>query len=153
MKELKKLALLVAATTVLATAACGGDSSSGTGPPPPPATPAGAYDITTINAKALPVAIFSDTGGGGYKWEVMNGTFTLTSDGKYSSVMTSRQTLAGKVDTFVDSTGGNWVLNGATITFTNGQDASIDHADWANGKLTFVETEGASSNTYVYTKK
>lgn len=154
MKEFRKLAFVIAATTVLAAAACGGDSSTGpSGPSNPASTPTGAYAITTINTKALPVAIFSDTGGGGYKWEVMSGTFTLTSDGKYSSVMTSRQTLSGKIDLFVDSTGGTWVLGGTTITFTNGQDGSVDHADWASAKLTFVETEGTASNTYVYTKK
>jgi len=150
MKEFQKIALVLGAT--IAIAACGGDSSGSTAPPTP-ATPPGAYNISTINAKALPFALASDTGGGGYKLEVVSGTVTLTADGKYSSVVTTRQTLASKVDLFVDSTGGTWVLSGTTIAFTNGQDASIDHADWVSGKLTFVETNFTSQNTYVYTKQ
>ena len=134
--------------------ACGGDSGGTTGVQPPTNTqPTGNFDISTINAKALPVAIFADTGG--YTYEVMSGTLALTSDGKYSAKINYRQTLLGKVDLFTDSTGGTWALSGTQVTFTNGQDASTDKADWVSstGKLTFVESQGSASNTYVYTKK
>lgn len=142
----------LAAVLALATlAACGGDASSGSTNPPPPTTytnPAGSYDVSTINAKALPVAIFS---GDAYTYEVMSGSLVLTADGKFSLKQTFRQTVAGKIDTFVDSTGGTWVLNGTTVNFSNGQDGSTDKADWANtGSLTFVETDGTASDTYVY---
>jgi hypothetical protein len=136
-------------------AACGSDSSVAPSGPPAPTvltTPAGSYDISTINAKSLPVAIFSDTGG--YTFEVTSGTLILTADGKYSTKLGMRQTIAGKVDQFTDSTGGTWVLSGTTVTFTNSQDQSTDKADWSNtGKLTFVEIEGKATNTYVYAIK
>jgi len=149
----RTLALIAVAAIV---SACGGDTGGTTGVQPPPVTnaqPTGNYDISSINAKSLPVAIFADTGG--YTYEVTSGTLALTSDGKYSAKINYRQTLVGKVDLFTDSTGGTWVLSGTQVTFTNGSDASTDKAEWASatGKLTFVETEGAASNTYVYTKK
>lgn len=148
---MKKFALL---TIMLVLAACGGDSSGNpTGPGQTSSTPAGSYDISTVNAKALPFTIFSDTGG--YKWEVTAGSFGLTPDGKYTAKWTFRQTIGGRVDTFLDSTFGTWALNGTTVNFTNGQDPNAnDKAEWSNaGRLTFTETEGTATNTYVYLKK
>ena len=144
MKAVKLLA--IALVTVIA--ACGGDSSGGpTGPGQTSATPTGSYDISTVNAKALPFTVFSDTGG--YKWEVTAGSFGLTADGKYTAKWTFRQTIAGRVDTFVDSTFGTWSLTGTTVNFKNGQDPNAnDKAEWSNtGKLTFTETEGTATNT------
>jgi hypothetical protein len=80
----------------------------------------------------------------------MSGSIVLTNSGKYSSVITYRQTIPGNVSTFVDSTGGTWVQSGSLIRFTNGQDGSTDQATWANAQLTFVESEGKATDTYVY---
>jgi hypothetical protein len=137
-------ACFVACAALLA--ACGGDSTG----PNAPSGPAGAYAIATINAKALPVAIFADTG---FTYEVTAGTLTLTGDSKYSVMTTFRQTVPGNVSTFVDSTGGTWSLSGTTITFVNGEDASTDKAEWVSGKLTFTVIDGKATNTYVYLKK
>lgn len=131
-------------------AACGSDSgSTGPGNPPPAATPVGNYTISTVNGKALPVAIFSGTN---YKYEVTVGTYALTTDGKYSVVTTFRQTVADNVSVFVDSTGGTWTLTGTAIQFTNGQDGSKDNATWDKDQLTFAETDGKVTNTFVYKK-
>lgn len=146
----KSLLKTVAALGAAAIAACSGDSSSPAAPPPPTiyANPVGTYDVSSVNAKALPVAIFSDTA---YKYEVVSGTMSLGADGKYWTKMTFRQTVAGKVDLFVDSTGGTWTQNGTLVFLTNAQDQSGDQANWVNtGSLTFVEAQGTASNTYVY---
>ena len=119
----------------------------------PQANPLGTYNVSSINAKQLPVAIFSDSN---YSYEVTAGAISLTADGKYLSKMTFRQTVAGRVDVFLDSTFGKWTLSGAILTFTNGQDTtSVDRAPWEgnSGTLTFVETQGKTTNTYVYTFK
>jgi hypothetical protein len=130
-----------------AAGACGGDSPSG---PTAAKTPDGSYTISTVNGKGLPVAIFSDTN---YTYEVTSGTVALTTDGKYSIVTKFRQTIPGNVSTFVDSTGGTWLLSGTSITFTNADDKSTDTAAWANGQLTFRETDGKNTNTYVYARQ
>lgn len=143
----RSLALLAGLAIVATVAACGGDSPSG---PATPKTPDGSYAISTVNGKGLPVAIFSDTN---YLYEVTSGTLALTTDGKFSVVTTFRQTIPGNVSVFVDSTGGTWVLNGAKVMFTNGQDASPDSATWTNGQLTFTETDAKATTTFVYTKK
>lgn len=153
----RTLALLAATTLVVGIAACGGESPAApttpTTPTTPATTPVGSYDISTVNAKSLPVALASDTGG--FTWEVTSGSLTLTADGKYSAKLNYRQTLAGKVDLFVDSTGGTWTLSGTTVTFLEVSTGLMSAADWANstGKLTFIESEVGATNTYVYTIK
>jgi hypothetical protein len=112
-------------------AACS-DSSTG----PHSNTPAGDYAIATVNSKAPPVAILSDTN---FLIEFTAGTCALTSDGKYTRVVTFRQTIPGNVSTFVDSTRGTWTLSGTTVRFVNSLDTTEkDSATWASGTLTFV---------------
>jgi hypothetical protein len=131
--------------------ACGSDGLTGPHGEKLPKNFLGSYDASKINDKALPVAIFSEPD---YTYERMSATIIIALDGTYSAKMTSRQTIAGKVDTFIDSTGGTWALDGKQLTFTDGADASVDHADWSEaGTLTFVEPEGPAMNTYVYTRK
>lgn len=144
------IALCAVAASVLL-AACGSDSSP-TGPGTQK-TPDGSYSISTINSAALPVAIFSDTGG--YKLEVMSGTIALTTSGQYSIVTNFRESLTsvGIVNTYTDSTGGTWTMAAGTTTiqFTNGSDGSKDQATWTNGQLTFIEPGVSPAQiTFVY---
>jgi len=103
-----------------------------------------------VNGKGLPVAIFADTN---FTYEVTAGSLVLTTDGRFSIVTTFRQTVPNNVEIFVDSTGGTWVLSGTTVQLTNGDDGSSDSAAWANGQLTFAETDGTTTTTYVYARK
>jgi hypothetical protein len=157
--RMTKRTIAIVLTVLLA--ACGASDGSPVAPGSPgtpssglPQTnPLGTYNVSSINAKPLPVAIFTDSN---YTYEVTAGTMSLAADGSYLSKLTSRQTIAGRVDVFLDSTFGKWKLSGAILTFTNGQDTtSIDHATWEgnSGTLTFVEAEGKTTNTYVYTFK
>lgn len=140
-------AALVACLTVAA--ACGGGDSTTT-PPPLATNPVGNYTMSTVNGKALPFTMASDTSGL-YKYEVTDGTIALTADGKYSVVTTYRQTIPGDVSLFVDSTGGTWVQTGTSVALTNSQDGTTDSATWSNtGQLTFAEVAGATTTTFVY---
>lgn len=131
--------------------ACSGSEPTGPNGEKLHKNPEGSYDISTVNDKSLPVAIFADTA---YTYERLSGNILLLSGGSYSAKMTSRQTVAGKVDTFLDSTGGSWKLVGDTVQFTDGSDGTVDKAAWSNvGKLTFAEAEGKGTNTYLYVLK
>lgn len=143
----RALALVVAGTAVVTLAGCGGDSPTGT---KAPTTPAGSYNIATINAKALPVAVFADSG---YMFEVTAGSMTLTADGKYTAIETFRQTVPGNVSVFVDTTRGTWAFAGTSVTFTNTSDIppSTFQATWSNsGTLTLSELDFKTTNTFVY---
>lgn len=145
------IAVCAVATAFLA--ACGSDSGS-TGPGGnTQKSPDGSYSISTINSAALPVAIFSDTGG--YKLEVLSGTATLATGGQYSIVTNFRYSLAGGVvNMYADSTAGTWSLSGTTVQFTDGSDGSTDQATWSNGQLTFVEPGvGTAQITFIYKLK
>lgn len=135
---------------MVALAACGSDAPSGPSGPPIPTTPMGSYTIQTVNGKTLPVAVAAD---GSYSYEVTVGTLALGADGTYSVVTTYRQTLPQSVETFVDSTGGVWTQSGSAIQLTNALDGSKDAAVWDKGLLTFAETNGTTTNTFVYYQK
>jgi hypothetical protein len=145
--RLRSLAFAATFATLAAAAACGGDSPSA---PATAKTPDGSYNLSTVNGKALPVAIFADTN---YTYEVTSGTLVLTTDGKFSVVSTYRQTIPGNISTFVDSTGGTWLLSGTSVTFTNVDDQSTNTATWANSQLTFTQTDGKTTMTIVYSRK
>jgi hypothetical protein len=147
-ERVKRSGLVFALASLAVLGACGGDSSP-TGPAVP-TTPIGSYTITTVNGKALPVALFNDAS---YTYEVTTGKLSLSSDGKYSIVTTFRQTLPGSVSNFVDSTGGTWVQTGSSIQMTNGQDGSLDSGTWVKGVLTFIEVDAKVTTTYVYGQK
>lgn len=141
----RTLAVALVATIL---AACGSDSPSG---PSTATSPEGNYTISTINGKALPSAIFSDTGG--FAIEVTSGTLAVQSGGKYSVVTNYRQTIAGIVSNYVDSSGGNWLLTGTSVAFTDGADGSRTQATWSNtGTLTIASTDPPPF-TIVYTLK
>lgn len=136
----------VAAVVGLAfAAACGGDATG-----PNANTPEGTYAISTVNGKTPPVAIFNEPD---YILEVTSGSLVLTHDGKYSAVLTTRQTVPDNTSTFVDSTSGTWLLSGSAVEFTDGSDGAKETATWGNGQLTLAETDGKVTTTLVYTRK
>ena len=144
-RRLRSLGFVSTFAVLAVAGACGGDSPSGPGA----SKPDGTYILSTVNGNGLPVAIFADTN---YTYEVVSGSLTLTT-GKFSMVTTFRQTVTGNVSTFVDSTGGTWVLTGTSVQFTNGEDGSTDTAALASGHLTFTEIDGTTTTTIVYARK
>ena len=135
---------LVGIAAAVAIVACS-DSSA----PNVQKTPEGNYTIGTVNGKAVPAPLFSDTGG--YLLEITSGSLSLTADGKYSSVMGFRQTLPGNVSTYTDSTGGTWVRNGGNVRFTETSTGLTLSAVWTNRLLTVVDsTSGPSPISLVY---
>ena len=135
---------LVAFAAAVAIVAC--SDASG---PSVQKNPAGNYTIASVNGKAVPAPLFSDTGG--YTLEITSGSLALTGDGKYSSVMGFRQTLPGNVSSYTDSTGGTWVRNGGNVQFTETSTGMVLSAVWTNGKITVIDsTTGTSPISLVY---
>ena len=141
----RTLAVALVATTL---AACGSDSPSG---PATATSPEGNYTISTINGKALPMAVFSDTGG--YKLEVLTGTLGVQTGGKYSVITNYRQTIAGIVSTYSDSSGGNWLQTGTTVAFTDGSDGSKVQATWSNTGTLTLQVSDSPAISIVYALK
>jgi len=141
----RTLALALVATLL---AACGSDSPSG---PSTATSPEGNYTISTINGKAVPMAIFSDTGG--YKLEVLAGSLAVQSGGKYSVITNYRQTIAGIVSTYSDSSGGGWLLSGTAVAFTDGSDGSKAQATWSSSGTLTLQASDAPPVTIVYALK
>ena len=97
------------------------------------------------------MAVFSDTGG--YKLEILTGSLGLQSGGKYSVTTSYRQTIAGIVSTYSDSSGGNWLQTGTTVTFTDGADASKIQATWSNAGTLTLQISDAPPVTVIYALK
>jgi hypothetical protein len=140
----RSLGAAVLAALAVATA-CGGDATG-----PNAKTPEGTYAISTVNGKTPPVAVFNEPD---YILEVTSGSLVLTHDGKYSAVLTTRQTVPDNTSIFVDSTAGTWVLSGSEVQFTDASDGAKETATWGNGQLTVSETDGKVTTTLVYTRK
>jgi hypothetical protein len=140
----RSLGAAVLAALAVATA-CGGDATG-----PNAKTPEGTYAISTVNGKTPPVAVFNEPD---YILEVTSGSLVLTHDGKYSAVLTTRQTVPDNTSIFVDSTSGTWVLSGSEVQFTDASDGAKETATWGNGQLTVSETDGKVTTTLVYTRK
>jgi hypothetical protein len=146
----RRLGVLAAfAATVAVAAACGSDSATS---PDTPTTPIGDYSLSSVNAKALPFTMFSDTG---YKFDLTAGTLSLSSDGKYKTITTMVETVAGHASTYVDSVLGTWVQVGTsgTLTFTSAYDSTKQNATWAGKQLTFQLVDGSTTTTLVYGRK
>lgn len=142
---IRATATTVSFVAVVVVAACGGDS--GSAPTQPPSTPVGAYVLQSVNGKPLPVAIASDTN---YTFEVTAGSLAFTSDGKYASVRTYRQTILGDVETFIDSTAGTWSQNGAAAQAVDSVDAVNAAVTWTAAQLTWTETDTARKVTTAF---
>jgi hypothetical protein len=143
--------MLVLGASIVVAVACGSDAGPTTPGGQTTNTPVGSYNITTVNSKALPVALFTEAL---YTYEITGGTLTLTNDGKFTEVTKFKQTITSDVALFTDSTFGTWTQNGAQLTLQNSQDTTVkDQATWAGTQLTFALTDGKTTTTYVYTKK
>jgi hypothetical protein len=133
----------------LAIAACSSDSNPPVDPTSPD-TPVGNYSISTVNGKALPVALFDTTN---YKVEVTSGVLNLTADGKYTVVTRTRETIPNNISSYVDSTFGTWTRSGNQINLKNGEDPNaMSTGTWAGTQMTFVMVDSVITTTYVYKK-
>lgn len=136
----------------LITSACSkGDSVTGPGGPTGPATPVGAYTLSTVDAKALPWTMYSDVG---YTLEVQGSTLAITADGKWVSKTVTRETVAGNVSTYSDSTFGTWTVttSGTSAVLTNAETSDASNVTWTATTATVLQLDGATTHAYLFTK-
>jgi hypothetical protein len=141
---------VAACLAVLAVTACSkGEGATG---PSIPATPQGDYTLRTIDTKALPYTMFADTG---YTLEIQSGTLTVTSGGRWVSRIVQRETVAGYVSTYADSTFGTWALpTGSTApgsaTFVNAETNASTTVTWTATDITVDDKDGTTTRRVVY---
>jgi hypothetical protein len=153
MRALRSRVTVVAIVALIASA-CAGDTVAAPGDPPgdqTPATPVGSYTLVTVDAKALPWTMFADTG---YTLEVQGATLAITSDGKWVSKVVQRETVAGFVSTYNDSTFGTWTATASSksAVLTNAETATTSSAAWTATGLTVQQLDGATTRAYAYTR-
>jgi len=145
------------ATTVLLAACAGSPTSPGT-QPPPPTPPAvvdstmipGSYGLSTVNTKALPVVILSDSL---YKLEVISAAATMTSGHHFTLAITTRETVDGNVSIYTDTVAGTWSVSGLTITLVSAADGSVATATWDATHLVVTQMDATAKDSYGYVRK
>ena len=137
---------VVPLAAVLAITACGGDGPTG---PSVPATPEGAFTLQTIDAKSLPFTMYAD---GAYTLEVQSGTLSITANGKWVAKATTRETVAGIVSVYNDSTFGTWtqVQGSKTAALVNTESSTTSNATWGATDITVTEVDGTTTRRIVY---
>jgi hypothetical protein len=146
LQRLITLALIAGAAT---TAACNEDSPTEVELPGDPNDPAsGTFALSTVDAKRLPFKVLADTG---YSIEVTAGSAVLDTNHTFIMPLTTRETVAGFVSTYVDTTRGTWSQDIGTVTLTVGTTPAT--AVWDGRRLTVMWSIGPVVNTYVYTKR
>jgi hypothetical protein len=123
--------------------ACG-DSSTG---PNTGNSPQGEFTLNTIESKALPYMMYSDTG---YTLEITSGSLSIKSDGKWVSKITSRETVDGFVSTYSDSTFGTWTQSSGTMALLNTESSVTSNATWTSTDVTVTEVDGTVSRKISY---
>lgn len=136
----------LAAIGMLWLGACAGESATG---PSTPVTPEGSFTLSTIDSKVLPFSMFADTG---YTLEVLSGSLTVTPDHRWVSRMTTRETVAGNVSTYSDSTFGTWsaTQGSTTASLLNTETNVISNATWTSTDITVTDVDGGVTRRILY---
>ena len=138
--------LLAAALLAATPLACrGGDG------PAEPTTPIGGYALATVNGRPLPAAVYSDPD---YRVEITSGSLDLEAAGRFVAVMHTRETVAGHVSVYVDSTTGTWTQAASgSLQLTDAADGSTQTMTWAGRRITAVLSDGSTEWTVVYSRR
>ncbi len=150
MSEIWRRTVTTAVLLVTLTTACSkGEGATGPVTPPPPPTPVGGYTLRTIDAKVMPYAMYTEPD---YTLEVISGTLSVTANGKWVSKSVARETVAGNISTYSDSTFGTWsLLAGATMAaFVNTETTITSNATWTAAEVTVNEVYGTVTRKLVY---
>jgi hypothetical protein len=128
-------------------AAC--NDASAPSPPGPGDPVAGDFTLSTVDAQALPFAIYDEAD---YKLEILQGTVTLTNSGQFTIATSTRETVAGAISMYADTTRGTYTQVEGVIGFTLQPEGTTGTGSWDGTTLTIAQVEGMVTTTYVYAK-
>jgi hypothetical protein len=103
-----------------------------------PKSPIASYDLTTVNAAALPALMYAEEG---YSLDITAGAVELKADSTYSMTITVLENVDGNLSTYTDDETGTW-LQGASgaITLTSAGGETFTAA-WSGTTLTITRSE------------
>jgi hypothetical protein len=132
--RLHPLFLLICLATVVTLTGCGG-GDDGTSPE---ATPAGTYQLKTVDGSSLPYVWFQF---GDSQSEITAGQLIVASSGSCSMSLTTRDTDQGQVTTDTSSANCTWTVSGSVLTFTNSDDPTEAPFSgvWSGNRLTITD--------------
>lgn len=103
-----------------------------------PTSPIGAYSLTTVAAKALPVVMYEEEG---YSLSVTAGEMSLKADSTFTASMSVLETVDGNKSNYVDRETGTWAQGaGGEITFKP-TGAQAYSAVWTGNTLTVAQVD------------
>lgn len=111
---------------------------SGCGESTGPTSPIGAYALSTVAAKALPVVMYEEMG---YSLSATAGEISLKADSTYTASMTVIETVGGNKSTYVDREAGRWVEGAAGAMTLQPTGAGTYTAVWSGSTLTVSQAE------------
>lgn len=131
---------LLISALLLTTVACGTDSPSA----PTNATMAGIWSLVTVDGAQLPFTLVP----GSAKTELFSRVLTLTANGTFTGITSTRTTVNGQVATDFDNYSGTYAISGRTVTFQSADGYNGSGTVTDGDKLTALE----SGHLYVYKK-
>lgn len=138
--------MTLAAAGMLWLGGCAGESATG---PSTPVTPEGSFTLSTIDSRVLPYSMFADTG---YTLEVTSGTLSITPNQRWVARMTTRETVAGNVSTYSDSSFGTWsaTQGSTTAALLNAETNVISNATWTLTDITVTDVNSGVTRQIRY---
>jgi hypothetical protein len=132
---------------VLAAAVAG--ACTGSTEPALPKSPVGDFQLSQVNGANVPITTAQD---GVYKLEIAGGTLAVSAAGSFVAKTTTRETIAGIVSLYVDSTYGTWLEpTPGNLQFTF-SDNAVTTGSWAARTLTFSQTVDGVTTTATYSR-
>lgn len=139
------MAGLLVAVCAIGIAACS-DSTS----PKPKDDVTGTYTLTSVANMPVPVVLFQDST---ETDELTAGSISLTSDKRWSGVLTLRVTTSSGVKSQDANDGGTYTVSGTALMLTLDSDGSQLSGTVGGGTLTLLEDDGQGGTVALVFKK
>lgn len=124
---------LLSLTLAFAILACGGDDSTSV---PTNASVAGTWTLQTVNSSPLPFTLATTPA----KIELLSNVVTVSSNGTYSSSLTTRTTVSGQATTATSTAAGTYTLSGNAVAIRSNDGTTVQAGTVSGNTLTLAQT-------------